>query len=220
MKTLSKMIVIFLAILFSHQLFAQTNNMAVISADKMKVLYIGIDNPISIAVPGITSDKIQVTITNGNITGGNGKYIVRVNKATESIIEVTAEIRPGEFKKVGSDTFSTRHIPSPKLCLGNYCDDIFFMSKEEFLENPEFKAEIGPPFDVKFEIVSYSFSYQINDVATTIAVNGKNITPEIIDIIKNQKDNNKVIFEEILARGPDGNKRKLNSIIITLKPKI
>jgi gliding motility-associated protein GldM len=219
MKTISKMIVIFLAIQFNYQLFAQTDNLAVISADKIKVLYLGIDNPISIAVPGITSDKIKVTVKNGNITGGNGKYIVKVNNTTESIIEVTAEIRPGEFKKVGSETFIIKKIPNPNLCLGNYCDDTFFMSKEEFLENPEFKAEIGLPFDVKYDIVSYTFTYQINDVATTIKVNGKKITPEIIDIIKNQKDNNKVIFEDIIARGPDGILRKLNSIIITLKPK-
>lgn len=219
MKALSKMIVIYLAIHFNYQLFAQTNNLAVISADKMKVLYLGIDNPISIAVPGITSDKIRVSITNGNITGGNGKYIVKVNNATESIIDVTAEISPGEFAKVGSDTFIIRKIPSPKLCLGNHCDDTFLMSKEEFLENPEFKAEIGLPFDIKFEIVSYSFTYQINEVATTTKVNGKKITPEIIDIIKNQKDNNKVIFEDIIARGPDGTSRKLNSIIVILKPK-
>lgn len=213
------MIVLFLAILFNHQLLAQTNDLAVISADKMKVLYIGIDNPISIAVPGITSDKIKVTVTNGNITGGNGKYIVKVNEATESIIEVTAEIRPGELKKVGSETFSIRHIPAPKLCLGKYCEDIIFMSKEEFLENTELKAETCLPFEVKYEIVSYSFSYQINDVVNTIAVKGKKITPEITDIIKNQKDNNKVFFEEIIAQGPDGTKRRLNSMIITLKPK-
>lgn len=219
MKTISKMIVIFLAIQFNYQLFAQTNNLAVISADRIKVLYIGIDNPISIAVPGITSDKIKVSITNGIITGENGKYIVKVNKAKESIIDVKAEITPGEFKKVGSDTFAIRYIPDPKLCLGNYCDDTFFMSKEEFLENPEFKAEIGLPFDVKYDIVSYTFTYQINDVATTIKVNGKKITPEIIDIIKNQKDNNKVIFEDIIAKGPDGGLRKLNSIIVTLRPK-
>jgi gliding motility-associated protein GldM len=218
MKAPSQMIVIFLAILFNHQLFAQTNNLAVISADRIKVLYIGIDNPISIAVPGITSDKIKVSITNGIITGENGKYIVTVNKATESIIDVTAEITPGEFKKVGSDTFSIRYIPTPKLCLGNYCDWQILITKDELLANPEFKVEMDLPFDAKFEVVSYSFDYQINDVLTTIKVNGKKITPEISDIIKNQKDNDKVIFEDVIARGPDGSLRKLNSIIITLKP--
>jgi len=50
MKKTTKVIVILFAIFFNIKLFAQTENLAVVSADKMNVLYIGIDNPVSIAV--------------------------------------------------------------------------------------------------------------------------------------------------------------------------
>ena len=84
MKTITKTLVIFLAILSNISLFAQTDATAVVAADKMNVFYIGVDNPISVAVPGIASDKLRVTVNNGTITGSNGKYIVKVGNTTET----------------------------------------------------------------------------------------------------------------------------------------
>ena len=106
MKTFSKMIVVLLCTFFNLHGFTQTESMAVVAADKMNVLYAGIDNPVSIAVPGIPSDKIKVAITDGTITGSNGKYIVKPGRGTAATIEVTAELNPGEITKAGSYVFS------------------------------------------------------------------------------------------------------------------
>ncbi|HEY6504832.1 MAG TPA: gliding motility protein GldM, partial [Chitinophagaceae bacterium] len=52
---------------------------ASIALDKMNVLYIGVDNPVSVAASGGGDDKIQVSINNGTLTKtGPGKYNARV----------------------------------------------------------------------------------------------------------------------------------------------
>lgn len=51
---------------------------AVVSADKMNVFYVGIDNPFSIAVPGYNSNDLIVTCNKGSIKGSNSKYIYHI----------------------------------------------------------------------------------------------------------------------------------------------
>ena len=53
---------------------------SVVSADKMNVLYIGVDNPMSISVPGVSNDKVKVVIEGGggalkpNPAAGGGHF--------------------------------------------------------------------------------------------------------------------------------------------------
>jgi gliding motility-associated protein GldM len=216
MKTIAKIITLFIVILFNCQLYAQTDNMAVVSADKMNVLYIGIDNPVSIAVSGITSDKLQVTINNGTITGSNGKYIARVEKVMETIIDVTAEIKPGEIKKVGSSTFRIKRIPDPMPCIGNNCNDKFFLGKEDLLRDPQLNVSMNLPFDFTFEIVSFSLTYYIGkNLVTETSIDNK-FNERMIEGIKKLAIGSKVYIEDIKVKGPDGTTRFLGSRVIKL----
>ncbi|MFH0867200.1 MAG: GldM family protein [Bacteroidota bacterium] len=219
MKTLSKMILILFAVLFSFQLFSQTENSAVVSADRMNVFYIGIDNPVSIAVPGVTNDKIKVFIKNGSITGSDGSYIVKVDADTESIIYVTAEIMPGEIKAVGSDTFRIRKIPDPTPCIGNYCTTSFNISKAELMKNAEVSISLNLPFELKFEVVSFTFTYMIEKDSTLVMKKntGNKFRQDMINDINNMEDGDKIYIEDIKAKGPDGTVRSLSAMNITIK---
>jgi len=219
MKTLTqKMIVILIAVLFNFQLYSQTEKLVVISADKMKILYVGIDNPVSIAAQGITSDKLKVSISNGTIIGSNGKYIVNPEQGSISIIEVMAEIKPGEIKKIGCDTFIIKRVPDPIPCIGKYSSNSY-ISKDELLKNSEIKVSLNFPFDLKFEVISFSFTYKEDNYLITKEVTGNKFTQEIITTIKNLKAESKIYFEDIKAKGPDGGVRSLPSILIKLAEK-
>ena len=67
---------------------APTNNEIVtaVAATKMNVLYVGVDNPVKIAVSGYESSEIEVVITNGIILGENGDYIIRPKKPGNMIL--------------------------------------------------------------------------------------------------------------------------------------
>ncbi|MGC4103363.1 N-acetylmuramoyl-L-alanine amidase [Ferruginibacter sp.] len=86
------------------------NAPAVISVDKMNVLYIGVDNPVSIAAPGIAPQDVQLSISQGSITGGNGKYIARVVSTGEAIISLS---KKGSDKVIQTFSFRVNRLPDP-----------------------------------------------------------------------------------------------------------
>ena len=87
--------------------------LATISATMMNVLYAGINNPISIAVPGVPEGSISATMTNGTLTKSGDGWIAHPSKVgAECVISVTAEM-DGQRTNVGSTTFRVRKLPDP-----------------------------------------------------------------------------------------------------------
>jgi gliding motility-associated protein GldM len=219
-KSPMKIIAILFTIFFNYQLNSQNENSVVVSADKMNILYIGIDNPVSIAAPGILSDKLKVIINNGTISGSNGKYIIQPGGGSESIIEVSAEVKPGELKKVGSVVFKNKRIPDPSPCIGNYCNTSLYITKEELLKNTNLNVSINVPFEIKFEIVSFVFSYiGENKNKVDVAVTGNKFNQDIINTINKMNDGGELSIENIKVKFSDGSVRNLSPIEIKLKTK-
>ena len=218
MKAFNKAMLGIAAVLLSFQLHAQTENSVVVSADNMNIFYLGIENPVSVAIPGIPSNKIKVSVNNGTITGSNGKYIVTVKNGMDAIIEITAEIKPGEIKKVGSRSFRVKRIPEPKPLIG-YADNAgLFISKEDLLKNPEVNISLDLPFELKFEVISFSLSYVLNNVVIKESTTGNKFSQKMIDAIHQLENGSKIFIEDIKAKGPDGI-RYLTSITVKLTEK-
>ncbi|MDE6715253.1 MAG: gliding motility protein GldM, partial [Muribaculaceae bacterium] len=65
--------------------------MATVSATMMNVLYAGIDNPISIAVPGVPSNSISATMTNGTLSRSGDHWVAKPSKVgSDAVVTVTA----------------------------------------------------------------------------------------------------------------------------------
>ena len=87
--------------------------MASVSATMVNVLYAGINNPISIAVPGVPNTAINATMTNGTITRSGNGWIARPAKVgTNSVITVTANMN-GRSQTVAKTDFRVRKLPDP-----------------------------------------------------------------------------------------------------------
>jgi gliding motility-associated protein GldM len=216
MKALPKFTTIAIAVLMCIQVFAQTENTAVVAADKMNVLYIGIDNPISIAVPGITNDKLRVTITNGTLVNNEGKYIVKVDNVNDVVIHVAVEVKPGEIKMMGSTTFRVKRIPDPVACVSGNCINNSTLSKTELLKNPVLSVFIQLPFEFKFEIESFTFTYNTDKSLISEWTSGNLFNQKMIDAVSKLEKGNKIFIEDIKAKGPDGTTRMLNAIAFVL----
>ena len=86
-------------------------NDAVISADAMNVVYRGVDNPVSVSLPGVTSNDLSVSATGGQITKNGSSYIIKPGKGTELTVNVSATL--GSGKKVNSPKkFRVKDIPT------------------------------------------------------------------------------------------------------------
>jgi len=87
-------------------------NAAVISADKMNVVYRGVINPMTISIPGVGS--VTANAPGLVSAGGGGKYNMDVTtvKGREVTIRVTGKL-PGGMVVTDSKTFRIKDIPRP-----------------------------------------------------------------------------------------------------------
>jgi gliding motility-associated protein GldM len=84
---------------------------AVVSADKMNVVYRGLDNPISVSLPGVSDTNLKVSAAGGRLSGKGSSYSLRPGAAKEIKINVSAKLSSG--KTVNSEKkFRVKDIPA------------------------------------------------------------------------------------------------------------
>lgn len=86
---------------------------ATVSATMMNVLYAGINNPISISVPGVAQNAVSATMTNGSLTRSGDHWNAHPKRVgAECVITVTATLE-GRSQTVSTSTFRVRKLPDP-----------------------------------------------------------------------------------------------------------
>lgn len=86
---------------------------ATVSATMMNVLYAGINNPISISVPGVAQNAVSATMTNGSLTRSGDHWNAHpMRVGAECVITVTATLE-GRSQTVSTSTFRVRKLPDP-----------------------------------------------------------------------------------------------------------
>ncbi len=139
---------------------------AVISADKMNVVYRGLDNPISISLPGVGDKDVNATAP-GLKKIGNGKYVMSPGAGNEVKINVSAKLSSG--KPVNSvKTFRIKDIPA---AAGTVRGDfgVVPMPKSS-LNNTPINVEL-PDFVFELEFIVQSFNVKVPGQAA-VKVNG------------------------------------------------
>ena len=87
-------------------------NSAVISADKMNVVYRGVPNPMTISIPGVPDNLVNATGSGLVKAGGAGKYIMTPSNGKEVNISVSGKLPDGTSVS-SSQSFRIKDIPSP-----------------------------------------------------------------------------------------------------------
>ena len=131
---------------------------ATIAADKMNVLYAGIDNPVSVSAP-VDPGKLSISFPGCSVSSqGAGKFNVTV---PASLIgrTVTASVaaKLGESTKtLGSTEFRVKKVPDPRAVLGANIRG-GKRSKSELTANPVIRAVMNEDFvyDLKWTVNSY-----------------------------------------------------------------
>ncbi|MBL7739248.1 MAG: gliding motility protein GldM [Chitinophagaceae bacterium] len=188
---------------------------AAISLDKMNVLYIGVDNPVSIAASGGGDDKIQASISNGTLTKvGSGKYIARVSKVDDNT-KITVSV---DGKVAGVSEFRVRTIPDAQAYIGGQPSGTE-VSAGAFKAQPGVAAGIKNfPFQLDYEVVSYNFTCDTDDDIVSIPATGalfRDAVKRAID--QHVKAGRMVTIENIRVKGPDGRVVSVPSIFYYIK---
>lgn len=192
---MKKIGLLFIFICFVLSLKAQINNelKTVVSAKNMNIVYLDVDNPISIAVSGIDNRLITAVIKKGNATIKNiglGEYIVNVKRVEtptvhidikdhyeniygkDSIISISSDeiIEIAVFayidnKKVECGTQKFRVIPlsHPKFEVEN--NAIEEIEINNLLKNPYLKVMVEEfDFPIRYKIEGFQMRFNIKGV--------------------------------------------------------
>ncbi len=131
------------------------DNVAVISADKMNVVYRGVVNPMTISVSGIADNKVTAKAPGLDRVQGS-KYLMRPGQGTE--VTITASYIPsGETNaKTATSTFRIKDIPKPSGTIRGEIGEAK-MSKRN-LEISTVGAELEDfDFDIQLRVNSFKF---------------------------------------------------------------
>lgn len=185
---------------------------------KMNVFYIGVENPVAISAPGISLSKIKPVISKGKLYTKDDNWAVMIkdkvagNKVT---ISATADV-DGEILNLGSSEFRVKRVPSPVAEIagktgGNIDKNTLLAAGAIIPSMKDFD------FDLYFEVTSFTFATIVNGDWIPKNVRGNIFTTEITNVIKNSKRNQKIFFENIQAKGPDGTIRSLSPINLEIQ---
>lgn len=195
---------------------------ASIQLDKMNVFYIGVPNPITVSAAGYSMQDISVSIPGADVTSDNeagiGHYIVNVSKPGEIEASIMAKTEKGPTK-AGGMKVRVKFIPDPVAKVAGKTNGL--------VPTNVFKAQSGIiavlenfDFDARFVVTSFEFSLlpKRGEMLGPVKVNGPYLNKDkaLRDLIERAKPGDKVFFEEIRAKGPDGRQRALNTVNLTL----
>jgi len=177
-----------------------------VSADKMNVLYIGVDNPVTITA-GAGSEKVSAQFSGGTITKQSGsKYIIKPNAGMSGEHSVTVLV---EGKASGKVSFRVKQLPNPSAYVGNL--------KPGAVPSASFKAMGGviakledAEFDAPFEVVSYKLG-AAGGGADFIQMDNKGSrwTGDAASLVGRLKPGSLVAITDIIVRDPGGKTRTL-----------
>lgn len=186
---------------------------AVVSPDKMNVLYIGVQNPISVSAPGIAKEKLHVSIGSGSISGSAGHYIATVSSIGETTVTVSGEVGNGKTQVLGATKFRIKRIPDPKAVFAGKSSgstsaanirgqDKLFARLENF------------DFDTHFEVTRFTmFIAKPRQDAVILSSTGSDLTGQMKAALATITPGTRVIFTSIMATGPGG-QRSLDDIVL------
>lgn len=134
-------------------------NSATISADKMNVVYRGVDNPMTISFAGVPSNSV-VANANGLNKLGNGKYVMRPTTGKEVTINVSGTLPDGS-KVSDKATFRIKDIPKPTGTISG---------QDGVVKLPRKNVEIGT---VGAKLFDFDFDLPLNVTAFKFKVPGQ-----------------------------------------------
>ena len=187
---------------------------AAVQLDNMNVLFIGVENPVTISGSG-SVDQIKASISGGGgtMSPGGAKRTVRVTQETDEcyISVITPDGKTTRMQ------FRVRSIPDPAPMIGTF--------KSGNIPAAQFKGQQG----VRAIVENFYYRTQFNVVSFRMTGDGAGFDDimeanntgaawnECQNIVNKARAGSFITIEDIYAVGPDGRRRRLTPLILYLK---
>ena len=199
---------------------------AVVSPTNMNILYLEVDNPLKISVPGYTAGVISAVINNGKVSvvkKSLGEYSARPSKKGMAVVTLFTDVN-GKRTKMGEMEFRVKEVPppKPKVKFALNVKGELFIEKAKMVTAGGLSAKLKD-FDfkgVRYMITSFKLTGMYKgEQQFDIAKNPK-FTAKMEGIIKNTRSGNSITISAIKARRIDAkgtSEKNLDPLVLTIK---
>lgn len=196
---------------------------ATVSATMMNVLYAGIDNPISISVPGVATNSVSASMTNGSLKREGDHWVAHPSKVgEEAVVSVTADM-DGRPMKMTETKFRVRKLPDPSPYIafkdnngntGHYKGGGRGLPKTQLMSAPGIEAAIDDDLlNIQFKVLSFEtvFFDSMGNAIPEVS-NGDQFSQRQKDSFRRLSRGKRFYISRVKAVGPDGITRDLAPI--------
>ena len=178
-------------------------NSAVISADKMNVVYRGVDNPITISIPGIADNKVNASAPGLKRVRGS-KFSLSPKSGRDVKINVTGTLPDG--KRVSSiSSFRIKDIPKPSGFFRGKTGD--FTLPKSSLERGSVEARLED-FDFDLPLKTTEFRFRAPGQPSMV-IKGDKLDTRAKNALSRIKNGQTVIISDIKVVIPSNPSYKL-----------
>jgi len=191
---------------------------ATISNTDLNIMYRGYDNPFSISVPGVSSDKLRVTCAGATITKSGSQWIIKPTGASEkAVIEVSADVDgKGKVVSMGKMEYRVKTLPQPNSYF--VAGDIYYdgaakgkVARKHIVDaNSKVVADYGPDglVKAKFKITKVAIKFPSGKLLES---KSDKFSAQMLGEIKKLKAGSSLTIAT-WAIGPDGKEIQLRSL--------
>ena len=181
-------------------------NAAVISADKMNVVYRGVENPMTISIPGISDNKIRASAPGLKRVRGS-KFIMNPGKGRE--VRITASGTLPDGQNISTKTkFRIKDLPRPNATFFDQSGSVR-MPKSSIA-----KASVGARMeDFDFDLTLRVLKFKIRVPGSpTITCNGSSLCPKAVKAISRARSGQEISIVDLEVQNPANPKYKFKRV--------
>ena len=185
-------LLLFPILVFSQDTITKPKH-SVISLDKVKVVYRGIDNPITVAVTNAKS----YTVSGAGVIATNevGKYLVKASSGKEMTINVEIVLHDDTII-VEEHVYKIKGLPMPIAILnGNYSTQGLLHFSLEELKSAKLEVILMDfLFKIDLKITQFTIKVPRKD---SLTVQGNIFTDEVFELLKKARKKDYIIISNI-----------------------
>ncbi len=191
---------------------------ASLQLDKMNVMYIGVDNPITLSASGYNIEDVSLSMPGAELKStGKGTYVATVSKEGKLDWSINAKSRSGAgVTKVSGGQIRAKLIPNPQASVMGRASGLFPTAQFKVQRGILAKVD-GFDFETTFQVTRYRFTWvpKVGD-PKEVEMRGPFFDGEVKSLLDRLRPGDRVIMENIKAIGPDKRERSINSITFNL----
>lgn len=187
---------------------------ATVSADKMNVVYRGLENPLSVSAPGFTNENVSLSASGGGslrrTSAGHYLFVPSKGGKTKKVsFSVSAKGKDGKTQPLGRFEYRIKNLPSPVIRVAGYSEGK--IPKAKLLLDAKLKAQLDNFLfnGVKYTVRSFELfvTHPTRGKLASGTANGGRFPANALKAIKRAPVKTLIIIRNVWVDGPDGRKQ-------------